>query len=216
MNSIRARLPIRLLELMVWGVASLLAQSSGTINLTVDATHAPEKILHTRMVMPVKPGPLTLYYPKWIPGEHTPAGPEGNVAGLKFSANGKTLPWRRDLLDAFTFHLDVPSGVERLDVEFDYIEPSSGAFSGGGSATDKLVIVSWNQNVLYPAGIPAENITFKPTLALALRLEIRDPIARGERGGRRGDLQARLTRPLGGFARHRRRVLPRRGCHAPQ
>ena len=176
MNSIRARLPIRLLELMVWGVASLLAQSSGTINLTVDATHAPEKMLHTRMVMPVKPGPLTLYYPKWIPGEHTPAGPEGNVAGLTFSANGKTLPWRRDLLDAFTFHLDVPSGVERLDVAFDYIEPSSGAFSGGGSATDKLVIVSWNQNVLYPAGIPAENITFKPTLRLPLTWKFGTPL----------------------------------------
>src|SRR5208282_2569804 len=116
MNSIRARLPILLLELVVWGVASSLAQSAVTISLTVDATQAPEKIVRTRMVMPVKSGPLTLYYPKWIPGEHTPSGPVGNVAGLTFSANGKTLPWRRDLLDVFTFHVDVPSGVERLEV----------------------------------------------------------------------------------------------------
>jgi len=137
-----------------------------TIDLTVDATQAPEKIVRTRMVMPVKSGPLTLYYPKWIPGEHTPSGPVGNVAGLTFSANGKTLPWRRDLLDVFTFHVDVPSGVERLEVAFDYIEPSSGMFSGGGSATDKLVIVSWNQNVLYPAWSRAENIIIKPTLRL--------------------------------------------------
>jgi len=166
MKSIRARLPIILLELMALGVVSSLAQSSVTINLTVDATQVPEKIVRTHMVVPVKPGPLTLYYPKWIPGEHTPSGPVGNVAGLKFSANGKTLSWRRDLLDVFTFHVDVPSGVESLDVEFDYLEPSSGAFSAGGSATDKLVIVSWNQNVLYPAGILAEKITFKPTLRL--------------------------------------------------
>ena len=166
MNSLRVRLPILLLELVVWGVASLLAQSSVTISLTVDATQAPEKIIRTHMVMPVKPGPVTLYYPKWIPGEHTPSGPVGNVAGLRFSAEGKTLPWRRDLLDVFTFHLDVPSGVERLEVAFDYIEPSSGMFSGGGSATDKLVIVSWNQNVLYPAWSRAENITIKPTLLL--------------------------------------------------
>ena len=166
MNSNRSRLPILLLELVVWGVATTLAQSSVTIKLTVDATQAPEKILHTRMIIPVKSGPLTLYYPKWIPGEHTPSGPVGNVAGLTFSANGQTLPWRRDLLDVFTFHLDVPSGVERLDVGFDYIEPSSGAFSAGGSATDKLVIVSWNQDVLYPEGIPAENITFNLTLRL--------------------------------------------------
>jgi predicted metalloprotease with PDZ domain len=149
-----------LLQFVVFGVAFLFAQSSMTISLTVDATHAPEKILHTRLVMPVKPGPLTVYYPKWIPGEHTPGGPVGNVAGLTFSADGKALPWRRDLLDAFTFHLDVPPGVERLDVAFDFIE------SENDSATDKLVIVSWNQNLLYPAGIPAEKITFTPTLRL--------------------------------------------------
>jgi len=167
MNSIRARLSILLLlEFVVWGVASLLAQSSLTINLSVDATHAPEKILHTRMVMPVKPGPLTLYYPKWIPGEHMPSGPVGNVAGLTFTANGKTLSWRRDLLDVYTFHLDVPPGVDRLDVAFDYLEPASGSFGTGASATDKLVVITWNQCVLYPAGIPAEGITFKPTLRL--------------------------------------------------
>jgi predicted metalloprotease with PDZ domain len=160
MKSRGARLPILLLELIVLSVGSALAQSSVTIDLTVDATQTPEKILHTRMVMPVKPGPVTLYYPKWIPGEHEPAGPVGNVGGLKFSANGKTLPWRRDLLDGFTFHLDVPSGVERLLVEFDYIEP------GNDSATDKLVVIAWNPDVLYPAGIPAEKIIFNPTLRL--------------------------------------------------
>src|SRR5271157_1230168 len=176
MKSIRTRLPMLLLELVVLGLACALAQSSVTINLTVDASQAPEKILRTRMVMPVKPGPLTLYYPKWIPGEHTPSGPVGNVAGLTFSANGKTLPWRRDLLDVFTFHVDVPAGVERLEVAFDYIEPSSGAFSGGGSATDKLVIISWNQNVLYPAGIPAARIIFKPNLRLPLTWKFGTPL----------------------------------------
>ena len=64
----------------------------------MDATHAPQKILHAHMQMPVQPGPLTLYYPKWIPGEHMPDGPIINVAGLKFSAGGKTIPWRRDLV----------------------------------------------------------------------------------------------------------------------
>ncbi len=160
MNSNRVRIPMLLLQLVVLGVASLLAQSSVTISLTVDATQAPEKILHTHMVMPVKPGPLTVYYPKWIPGAHAPIGPESNVAGLKFSANGKILPWRRDLLDGYTFHLNVPSGVERLDVEFDYIE------SPNDYATDKLVIIAWNPDVFYPAGIPAEKILVHSTLRL--------------------------------------------------
>jgi predicted metalloprotease with PDZ domain len=163
MNSVRLRFLFLLFEAAVLGAAVLPAQTGPAIALTLDATQAPEKILHTRMVMPVKPGPLTLYYPKWIPGEHTPSGPVGSVAGLKFMAEGKLIPWRRDLLDVFTFHVDVPQGVQSLEADFDYIE-SGGAF--GGSATEKLLIVSWNQNVLYPAGVPAAKITFHPTLRL--------------------------------------------------
>ena len=170
MNSIRLRIPILLLELALWGVATSLAQSTVTINLTVDATQAPEKILHNRMVMPVKPGPLTVYYPKWIPGAHAAIGPESNVAGLTFSGSGKILPWRRDLLDAYTFHLNVPPGVERLDIAFDYIE------SANDYATDKLVIISWNPNVLYPAGIPAEKIIINPTLRLPLTWKFGTPL----------------------------------------
>ena len=166
MTSVRYRFPILLFELVVWGVVCSFAQSSNTINLTVNASRAPQSILHTRMVMPVKPGPLTLCYPKWIPGEHAPSGPIESVAGLKFSANGKDLPWKRDLLDVFTFHLEVPPGVNRLDVEFDYLVPRGGSMGAGPSATDKLVVIEWNQNVVYPAGIPAEKITFDTTLRL--------------------------------------------------
>lgn len=143
------------------------AQSGQTILLTVDATHAPEGIVRTQMVLPVKSGPLTLYFPKWIPGEHGPAGPISNLTGLKLSANGKTIPWQRDLLDVFTFHADVPSGAGHLDIAFDYIEPSGSGFaSGAASATDKLVVISWNQNVLYPAGSPADQLTYQAKLVL--------------------------------------------------
>jgi predicted metalloprotease with PDZ domain len=148
----------------------VFAQSSQTISLTLDASQAPLKILHSHMVMPVKPGPLTLYYPKWIPGEHGPDGPIANLTGLKFSANGKTIPWQRDLLDVFTFHLDVPAGTDRLDVSFDYLEPTSSggpaAATAAVSATDKLVVVNWNQNVLYPAGTPAEQLIYETKLVL--------------------------------------------------
>src|SRR5580692_11819756 len=74
------------------------AQSSSTnpIRISVDATHAPQKILHAELEIPAEPGPLTLYYPKWMPADHSPDGPIANLAGLKFSANGKTIPWRRD------------------------------------------------------------------------------------------------------------------------
>ncbi len=148
-------------------IPALAAQSSQTISLTVDATQAPIKLVHSHIIMPVKSGPLTLYYPKWIPGEHGPNGPIANVTGLKFSADGKTIPWQRDLLDNFTFHVDVPEGVDRLDADFDYIEPTaSGAYTAGASATAKLEVISWNQNVLYPAGTPADELTYEAKLIL--------------------------------------------------
>jgi len=156
-----------LVILLATPLARARSQESGTtIRLTLDATAAPQKILHSTLVMPVKPGPLTVYYPKWIPGEHEPSGPVGNIAELKFTANGKIIPWRRDVLDVYTFHLDVPEGSSSLEITFDYLEPSGGPYSGGASATDKLVVVSWNQNVFYPAGVRAEEIIFHPTLRL--------------------------------------------------
>lgn len=147
--------------------ARLLRAQSGAIKLTVDATQAPMHIIHSHMVMPVSPGPLTLYYPKWIPGEHAPDGPIANLVGMKFTANGQVVPWRRDLVDMFAFHLTIPEGVTTLDVRLDYIEPAAqSGFSAGASATDKLVLLSWNQNLLYPGGRRAQEIMYEPTLRL--------------------------------------------------
>lgn len=160
------------IRLFFTAIAVLLASpfacgATGELLLTVDATKTPEKMIHTRESIPVKPGPLTLYYPKWIPGEHGPDGPIANVTGLKFTAQGKTIPWQRDLSDVFTFHLEVPAGVDRLDVAFDYLEPSGGGMDTSGlSATDKLIVIEWNQNVLYPAGPPVSQLMFHPTLIL--------------------------------------------------
>ena len=134
--------------------------SAQNISLTVDATKTQNKILHAHLVMPVKPGPLTVYYPKWIPGEHGPDGPIANLTGLKFSADGKVIPWQRDLLDVFTFHVVVPDGVSQLEANYDYIEPD------GGSATDKLLILEWNEVALYPEGTPADKLMYEAKLIM--------------------------------------------------
>ncbi len=147
-------------------VASILALAASTalgedaISVTVDATKTQQKLLHAHLVIPVKPGPLTLYYPKWIPGEHGPDGPIANVTGLKFEADGQTIPWQRDLLDVFTFHLEIPRGISHLNVNFDVIEPD------GASATDKLMVLEWNEVVLYPADAPAEKLTYDAKLLM--------------------------------------------------
>jgi len=137
-----------------------VAFAAETISLTVDATKTPEKILRSHEVIPVKPGPLSIYYPKWIPGEHGPDGPISSVTGLKFQGNGKVIPWVRDTLDVFTFHVDIPAGVSKLDVDFDFIEPD------GNSATDKLTVIEWNDVVLYPAGILAQDLSYETKLIL--------------------------------------------------
>jgi predicted metalloprotease with PDZ domain len=139
----------------------------GTIRLAVDARQAPQKILHAHMQIPVQTGPLTLYYPKWIPGEHMPDGPIIEVAGMKFSAGGKAIQWRRDLVEMYSIHLEIPPGVTSLEADLDFLlsAPATG-FSAGASATASLDLLSWNQVLLYPKGYAAKDITFVPSLRL--------------------------------------------------
>src|SRR5262245_17201697 len=81
---------------------------TGTITLALDARETPRKLLHARETVTVTPGALTLVYPKWLPGEHAPDGPIDDLVGLNFTADGKSVPWRRDPVDLFAFHVDVP------------------------------------------------------------------------------------------------------------
>jgi predicted metalloprotease with PDZ domain len=137
------------------------------IRLTVDATQAPQKILHAHMQVPVQPGPLTLFYPEWIPGEHMPDGPIINVTGMKFVAGNQVIPWRRDLVEMFSIHLDVPAGVTSLEADLDFLlSAPAGGFSAGASATASLDVLSWNQVLLYPQGSPAKDIPFVASLKL--------------------------------------------------
>ena len=149
--------------------SALLAQTPA-ISLSVDATEAPRKIFHARMTIPSSAGTLTLYYPKWIPGEHGPTGPIQELTGLKFSANGQELKWRRDLLDAWTFHVEVPAGVSNVQAAFDFASPvdkeGQGIYSGGASATDKMTILNWNTVLLYPAGPTSDQLSYEATLRL--------------------------------------------------
>jgi len=156
--------------LLVALVSALMAAGAPApqITLSVDATDAPRKIFHVRMTIPAKPGSLTLYYPKWIPGEHGPTGPIQDVAGLKFTAGGKTLTWRRDLLDGWTFHVEVPAGASSIEASLDFISPagSEGIYTGGATATDKMAVINWNDVLLYPEGWPSDDLTYTASLRL--------------------------------------------------
>ncbi len=160
----------------VLGVAGLLfsfslpgwSAAAPTVTLFVDASSAPRKIFHAKLKIPVTAGELTLYYPKWIPGEHAPDGPVVDLAGLKFTSGGQTLKWRRDLLDGFTIQVEIPPGVSEVSADLDFLSPATfePGFSAGSSATDKMAVISWNQVLLYPKGWKADEITYIASLKL--------------------------------------------------
>ena len=139
----------------------------GPIAISVDASQVSQRILHAKLVIPVHPGPLTLFYPKWMPADHSPDGPIWNVAGLKFFADGKEIPWQQDLVDMYAFNLAIPTGVASIDASLDFLISAPRPwidFSASGAAN--LFVLMWNQVLLYPKGSPAADITFHPSLIL--------------------------------------------------
>lgn len=143
------------------------AQKRTSITLNIDASEAPRNLLHAGETISVQPGELTLFYPKWIPGEHGPTGPVIDVAGLKITAGGKPVAWRRDLVEMFAIHVNVPSGADKLDVTFDFIlTPQAEGFSSGASASAQLTVVSWNTVLMYPLSSKPDDIQVTASLKI--------------------------------------------------
>ncbi|MHB8178389.1 MAG: M61 family metallopeptidase [Vulcanimicrobiaceae bacterium] len=125
--------------------ATSLSTANNPMTVFLDARLAPRGIMVTHMRIPVRPGPFTLVYPKWIPGEHGPTGPLNDLALLRISAKGKVLPWRRDKINMYAFHVNVPQGVSRLHVRFHVLLNAP----GDTMADANLAIVNWNRDLLY-------------------------------------------------------------------
>src|ERR1700739_378887 len=133
------------------GLASAEAATPGPIKILVDATQVSQRILHAKLVFPVRPGPLTLYYPKWMPADHSPDGPIWNLAGLKFSSGSREIPWRQDDVDMYAFNLMVPEGTTSIEGSLDFLISAPGpTIDVSASGAANLFILMWNQVVLYP------------------------------------------------------------------
>lgn len=140
---------------------------TGTATVSIDATDAARKIFHSHMVIPAKPGSVTLYYPKWIPGEHGPTGPIVNLAGLKFVAGGKQISWKRDSVDMNAFHIDIPQGANAVEVDLDFLSPTGqNGFTDAASATPHLAMISWNTLLLYPSDRKPDDIQYAGSIKL--------------------------------------------------
>ncbi len=150
-------------------VASAPARSETApqaLRVFVDATEAPRGILHARIEIPARPGALTLHYPKWIPGEHGPTGPIADLAGLRLTADGRAVPWERDLVDMYAIHCMVPNGAKRLEVALDALQSTPGSFSSGSSTTSELAVLNWNQLLVYPTVSSTDHLSVTAHLRL--------------------------------------------------
>ena len=159
--------------------------------LFVDASDAPAKLFRAKLMIPVAPGPLTLHYPKWIPGEHGPTGPINGLTGLKVTAGGQVLQWRRDDVDTYAFHVLVPAGAKELEVALDYASPSErGGFTSGATASAHMMVLSWNWLLLYPQGYEADQIFYRASLRLPAGWQSGSALPVASRSGNTVDYQS--------------------------
>ncbi len=137
-----------------------VALEAADLTLHVDARDITRKHVHTEETLTVKGGPLTLGFPKWIPGEHMPSGPIDTMVGLVFKSNGETLTWKRDPYNTFLITVNVPAGGGSLEISIDSGLPTEGgSFSAGPTSSEQLAVISWNHFVLLPKGRDAATIS---------------------------------------------------------
>jgi len=155
MNASTRRTLLAVLPLLL---TSILFAQRAPILITADLSDAPRKLYHAEVDIPVKPGPITLTTPKWIPGNHRPTGPVDDITGVVFTANGKPLPWRRDDVDLYQFHVTVPAGVTTLHAHLDCIVTTR--------LSQKMAVLEWEKLLLYPANTPVRDIPIQPSVTV--------------------------------------------------
>ncbi|MBO9707886.1 MAG: M61 family metallopeptidase [Caulobacter sp.] len=138
----------------------------GVLKLSVDATDLDRRIFQVRETIPVaKAGPMTILYPQWVPGGHSPRNDLDKMAGLVITAGGKTLPWTRDPVAVHAFHFDVPEGASEIEISFQFLTPVKPDV-GRILVTDDMLNVQWLQLGFYPAGYYTRRIQIEPTVKL--------------------------------------------------
>ncbi|HTU42424.1 MAG TPA: hypothetical protein VMF10_12005 [Candidatus Aquilonibacter sp.] len=135
----------------------------GTISLSVDLTNVNDRVLNVQEAIPVKAGAITLLYPQWLPGTHSPSNAVQNLAGLVITANGNRVPWLRDRVDMWAFHVNVPKGATTLNLNFQHLAPIK---PQQGRISNKIADLTWNSVLLYPAGYFSRRIQFAVELRL--------------------------------------------------
>ena len=129
------------------------------LTVRIDARDVTRRHLQTHETLTVKPGPLVLVYPKWIPAEHAPAGPLDSIIGLEIKAKGQRLEWKRDPYEMYALSVTVPAGATQLEITlYTGMPADGGGFSSSPGSTARLAIIRWNEFVFLPKGRDAATI----------------------------------------------------------
>ncbi len=143
-----------------------LATKGDPMTVVLDERTAPRGFAYTHITIPVRPGPFTVAYPEWIPGEHGPTGPLNDLAQLKISAGGRTIPWLRDQVDMYAFHINVPNGITTITVDFTVLLNHPNNFVDGQLATRNIMVGNWNRYILYQPNINNQHYYARASLIL--------------------------------------------------
>ncbi|MEO7247986.1 MAG: peptidase M61 [Novosphingobium sp.] len=137
----------------------------GTITLDIDASDVTHGAYRVTEVIPVVAGTkdLIVLLPEWLPGNHGPRGDLTGLVDVHFFAGGKELVWRRDPVEVFAFHIDLPAGTAQVTAKFIHTSPLQSA-EGRVTMTREMLNLQWEKMSLYPAGYYVRQIRIRPTV----------------------------------------------------
>jgi predicted metalloprotease with PDZ domain len=172
----------------------------GELRVAVDLSDLDRRIVHVHETLSGVDRNTVLLYPKWLPGSHAPQGPIDRLAGLTISAKGAPITWTRDPLDVFAFHVHAPAGVSSIDIDYEYLSPTS-AKVGKAEFSRDVIILEWNTVLMYPAGYYARQIPVQAALTLPPDFKFGTALeAQSENGAetsfKRVDLQKLMDSPV--------------------
>lgn len=162
---------------LAFAVLAPLSLAQAPITLDIDASAIARKMISAHELLPVATThEITLVFPKWIPGDHGPTGPITDLVNMRFSVNGKTIPWRRDPVDMYAFHLTVPAGVTEVEADFSTVNI-------GYTSTPVQGDLNFNQVILYPAGKRSDDVRVRPSVTLPTGWRFATALPGGQRTG---------------------------------
>ena len=191
----------------------------GVMQLHVDATDLDHRIFRVQQTLPVVPGPLTLQYPRFLPGTHGPYGEIERLAGLQIQDQGQRIAWQRDTVDPYRFHVQVPAGVSELSVSFQFLSEVRGQ-GGRVVMTREMLNLQWISTVLYPAGFEAVGIPVQASVTLPEGWQLASALRVSERQGdiwrfEKTSLERLADSPIFAGQHHKQIALDPQGAAKP-